>query len=185
MRNLEFVLLHLINCIFIFSIPQIFAYSDVELTAEACVRIFSSKGDIGCRSHYSSKFVSNSQYGILYAIDPIDPENNIKYISSLILDYPLGLLIPAHLLNNGSVTAILLNSNRISGVVIYDELDDTKTNTVSSPDVQSPQGFNTPQEDCTIGENKKWNLQGTGNLYNVYPFPIYLVGHQQAEQLLQ
>lgn len=140
-----------------------------------CVRLFSNMGDIGCRTP------SSQSVGALYEI-----KTSADILELSDIDVNFAVLSPAELF-----TTELLNTmesiSKAKGLIVYDIEGwvPTEDNGLYSPDVRTPQGQGTYQEELSLGSDVPWNTFGNGAMYSSYTFPVVRASSQDDVQLLQ
>lgn len=152
-----------------------------KIPSEACIRIFTGLGDMGCRSHSTVNFDSSAQYGILFEILAIEDSNKslneLAIVDTLHLELPLAVICPGYLLQNKIFAeSLIAKSDKISGLIIYDE----KNIEVLSPDSATPA---LKHQEASDTLEKEWQPGGSGNLHRSFPFPIYRISFQHAKLL--
>ena len=101
-----------------------------------CVRLFSSEGSIGCRSPDD-----NGQVGVL-----VDVKRH-SYVISQDMTFFFVAVIPGELFNS-SVIDFLVASEKLEGVIVYDDVDSdysymNRPGAMYSTEVRTPQGEDT------------------------------------------
>ncbi|RMX69034.1 hypothetical protein KXD40_006521 [Peronospora effusa] len=133
-----------------------------------CVRLFHSKGSIGCRS------MSNSDMALLYPIVTLnDLQNFINDRSKSLKDKTKNVLVmPESLLD---YDVISLGFDRIGGLFIFPDAN-TKGSNISF-ESSTPQGDGTVDARLNPFSNDKikWNPMGTGLLTKLLPFPVVML----------
>ncbi len=142
------------------------------IKSSACVRIFTSNGDIGCRSHSSSTFDDPVQFGILWQVNYVNDLKEVRQIRET-LDYPVALLMPSSFLNDLIISDELINmeTNLISGVLVFDDVS-TDINICRSSEAK-------------IISNHIWNPCGNDFLKQTYKFPIFIVASEEKDNLIR
>lgn len=130
------------------------------LAQAACYRLFSSEGDIGCRTASSA-----GTSGAMFEVNSID---DIKEAIELNMD--LAYVLPASLLT----PEVLGQLPRPQGVIVVEDdgIWSTVARGVYSPEAQRPQGAGTPQQSLTLNPETVWNTRGNGLSLESFSFPI-------------
>ncbi len=96
------------------------------------------------------------------------------------LSTPVGVVVPASLLNGSVLEYLAAHAPRLTAgvIVLEDEAEPEEDARLAagafSPDVTTPQGLGTPSMALTIGPAHPWNPQGTGIALQEYAFPVVL-----------
>ena len=134
---------------------------EIKINEVPCVRIFSSKGSIGCGT------LKEETIGALYEIRSL---NDIKNIKDIKVDF--SLLLSAKYFISDLIS--ILNKYQPQGVIIYDGnwLPDEESTEKYSTDMNTTQGDGTPQSDLTFNSNYQWNNYGNGIMYQSLPYEV-------------
>lgn len=127
-----------------------------SLNQAACYRLLSNEGDVGCRTPTSDESV-----GALFAVQSYE-----DIAAARSVDTDIVYVLSAQFLND----SILSELSRVKGVIVVDDSAAwvaVETATLS-PDVQTPQGLGTPQENLSLNPEKVWNTHGNGISYQSY-----------------
>lgn len=120
-----------------------------------CVRLFTNEGDIGCRTP------NGKSVGALYEIRNTRDMDDIGNI-----EVDFAIVAPAKFFDT-TLIAILAKKTP-QGVIIYDS-DWVPNDGKYSTDMNSTQGFGTPQSDYTYNNQYLWNNFGNGIMYKSLP----------------
>jgi hypothetical protein len=120
-----------------------------------CVRLFTNKGDIGCRTP------DGKRVGALYEIRNVQ---DIYDIDSIEVDF--AIVTPAKYFDSSLIS--ILAKKTPQGVIVYDG-DWVPEDGKYSTDVNTTQGVGTPQEDYTYNNEYLWNNYGNGIMYKSLP----------------
>lgn len=96
------------------------------------------------------------------------------------LTQPVGVVLPAALLNGTVLAYLATHAPRLTaGVIVLEdepglEEDARMAAGAFSPDVTTPQGQGTPSAALTMGPAHAWNAHGNGIALQEYAFPVVL-----------
>jgi nicastrin len=136
----------------------------------ACVRLFHSSGDVGCRV-----VTRLAQKLPLVSVDSLEALE--RALSSM--DEELVAIVMKDSLLSAKAVEMFTSSKKVGGVVLVRTL---ASGSSVSPDVTTPQGKNTPSSAMDIDSDFIWNPMGSGLMSLSLSFPVVLLEGETAAQ---
>ncbi len=177
MSILSFAVLLVVSSCF-----QPYAYSTVvkKCPSLPCVRLFHSKGSVGCRAmdrHPNSLLL----YMVEVKEDAVTEDDLMEALESI--QEPVALVLRDVILGDKSLMRAVLLSDTVQALVLIPNGEDgvvDKPGLRHSPDVESPQGEVAPSEAFDTDPDYKWNVGGSGILEKEISIPVVFLQEKQA-----
>lgn len=136
-----------------------------------CVRLYTNQGGIGCRTK------DEITIGAIYEIRNEKDMNSIKDIQ---VDF--AILTPAQYFNLDLMN--ILSQHHPQGVIVYDNnWVPTENSGKYSTDMNTTQGYGTPQSQYSFNRNYPWNNFGNGMMYQDLPYPVVRASNSEIKRL--
>ncbi len=149
-----------------------------------CVRMFHSKGSVGCRA--MDRYPDSLPLYMIGEMEDDDALTEDDLMESLeSIQEPVALVVRDAILGDKSLMRAVLLSDTVQALVLVPDGVVDKPGLRNSPDVESPQGELTPSEAFDTDPDYKWNVGGTGILEKDISIPVVFIQEKQSADVVK